>query len=608
MCGIFGVVGSNQALIKALAGIKLLEYRGYDSAGVATLDDNEIFVQKESGKIAFLEKNLGCVDSSAKTAIAHTRWATHGGPTSANAHPHTDTNKEFAVVHNGIIENYHGIRALLKKEGIHFHSETDTEVIPHLLSKYYKGNTLLAVQQTKTVLEGSFAVVFIHKQEPEVIYAFTKESPLVIGHGEGVGYVASDQNALPISCKEVIYLDNHQIARITPSSVTVFDKELKEVIHKKEPLNNFSEKISKGKFSHFTLKEIHDQPYVMRKCLEGHIDWELGTADFKELTHLFENLRKVDNILILGCGTSWHSGCVASYMFEDCARLATRVEIASEFRYKNPVIGPNTFVIAVSQSGETADTIAAVRELKGKGVKIIAICNVEGSTLVREAHATLFLHAGPEIGVCSTKAFTNQLLIFNLLALYFGRMRHMSKAQGQYYIEALKRLPEQVEHLLYHANEIEKIAKKYAHYSHFFYLGRRYMYPTALEGALKLKEISYIDANGYPAGEMKHGPIALISKECPTVAFCSNRQTYEKMLSNLQEVKARAGKVIAIAEQEQFGLEDIADDIIRIPETIDEYAPVIASVAAQLFAFFVACERGADIDQPRNLAKSVTVE
>lgn len=608
MCGIFGYIGHREAVKTVIDGLKRLEYRGYDSAGIAGIKGGKIAHAKEVGKISALEKEVEAQHLVLDMAIGQTRWATHGKVTKVNAHPHLDMKQTLALVHNGIIENHEVLRKELIARGVKFLSDTDTEVVAHLIASCYEGDILEAVREATSMLKGAFAVALVHQDYPDQIIAIAHEAPLAIGIGTNEAFISSDPNAFSNFTREAIYLSNSEIAVIKADSQQVYNLASNLVVKKSHILNVSEEGISKGDFEHFTLKEIFEQPQSIRNALLARFLPEYGTALFEEFNFSTGDLLQVERILILACGTSWHAGYVAAYMLEDKARIPVQLEISSEFRYKNPVVPPGTLVIAISQSGETADTVAAVRELKAKGVGILAICNVHESTLAREADSCLFLKAGPEIGVCSTKAFTSQVIVLALFTLLMARMRHMSKAEGQEFIKALQKLPDQVQQVLDRADHIRGIAKKYARFENFFFLGRRYMFPTALEGALKLKEIAYVNANGYPAGEMKHGPIALINENCPTVALCSDRLTFDKLVSNLMEIQARHGPLIAIVEEENGELDHIVDDVIMVPATIDELAVVPATVATQLLAYYIAKERGAEIDQPRNLAKSVTVE
>ncbi len=609
MCGIFGYIGPQNAVQVVLSGLKKLEYRGYDSSGIAGIRGGEIFYRKEVGKIEKLEEEIKAAHLELDLAIGHTRWATHGRPSSVNAHPHFDEALSVAVVHNGIIENDQELRRMLKQHGVTFKSETDTEVIPHLIAHYYKGNLLEAVRTVVSMLKGAFALAIIHRDFPDCLIAVAKESPLAIGVGSNESFISSDSHAFAAYTRDVLFLSAAEIAVVRAGSYEVYDQnqsQIKKGLHRIEIRADDS---VKGTFEHFTLKEIFDQPAVLDNALAGRINEEFGTVKFDELSMDINDFSSIERILILGCGTSWHAGYLGEYMLEDIARIPVQVEISSEYRYKNPIVPHGTFVIAISQSGETADTLAATRELQAKGAKVLALCNVHGSTLDREADSCIYLRAGTEIGVCSTKAFTNQVVVLYLLTVMLARMRHLNRNEGQEYLYPVKQLSLQIQEVLDRADQIHEIAKRFAHYNNFFYVGRRYMYPTSLEGALKLKEISYINANGYPAGELKHGPIALITEQCPSVAMCANKQTYGKMLSNLREIKARGGPIIAIAEEGTDGeLAEIADAIIWVPETSDELACIPTSIAAQLFAYYVALERGTDIDKPRNLAKSVTVE
>lgn len=607
MCGIFGYIGSRKAVNVVIEGLKRLEYRGYDSAGLAGVQNKQIVFCKEVGKVSVLEQevNKQCYDIPA--AIAQTRWATHGKVTQLNAHPHFDDAMSLAVVHNGIIENHDHLRKQLTAKGVNFISATDTEVIAHLIASHYQTDILQAVQKAVAQLKGAYALAVVHRDFPDQIIAVAHEAPLVIGIGNHEAFISSDPHAFAFYTRQAIYLSNSEIAVIKAASQQVYSMD-EPIDKERHVLDHEVSDASKGEYEHFTLKEIFEQPQTLRNALLSRFLFDYGTAIFEELTFADTDLLGVERILILACGTSWHAGYVASYMLEELARIPVQVEISSEFRYKNPIVPPGTFVIAISQSGETADTVAAVREVKAKGAKVLALCNVQGSTLAREADNTIFLKAGAEIGVCSTKAFTSQVMVLALFTLLMARMRHMSKGEGQQFLEHLLNLPEQVQCVLDQAPAIAEIAQRYAREENFFFIGRRYMYPTCLEGALKLKEISYINANGYPAGEIKHGPIALISENCPTVALCADRMTYDKLLSNLMEIKARHGKVIAIAVNKDDHLEEIADDVIYVPASSDELAAIPVTVATQLLAYYIAKMRGADIDHPRNLAKSVTVE
>lgn len=615
MCGIFGYVGkSGHAASIALEGLKKLEYRGYDSAGLALIDDmGKLHCAKCVGKVEVLaEKAQSLLSLESSLSIAHTRWATHGVPSELNAHPHVDSKGTMAMVHNGIIENHRQLRLLLSEKGVLFRSETDTEVALELLALLYKehGHLLSAIKELLILLEGSFAIVVIHSDYPSQLFAFARHAPLAIGIGSTENYIASDPHAFSPYAKDVIFLGNGEIARLFAEKSELYSSSLESIDRSRQTFEADLHRATKEGYEHFTLKEICEQPMTVRSALTGRIVEEYGNAFFsKENDFDLQKLHHVERVLFLACGTSWHAALLGCYLIEELARIPSQAEIASEFRYKNPIVSPNTLVIAISQSGETADTIAAMREVQAKEVEVLALCNVENSTLAREAQNCLFLRAGAEVGVCSTKAFTSQVTLLVLLALSLGRMRHLSKEEGQELIFALKHLPHKLEEVINRRDEIAVLAAKYSHYHNFFFVGRRYMYPTCLEGALKLKEISYINANAYAAGEMKHGPIALIDSQCPTVALCANNQTFNKLLSNLMEIKARQGPLLAIATEEQAeSLFGVADDLFVVPALPDLLAPLATAVVLQLFAYEVALQRGTDIDQPRNLAKSVTVE
>lgn len=618
MCGIFGFIPGHleiesiSVVQTCLEGLKQLEYRGYDSAGIAGILERKLASCKSVGKIKKLEKAVSDIELKLDLAIAHTRWATHGGLTNENAHPHFDEKTQLALVHNGIIENYFAIKErLIKEKGIKFYSETDTEVIAKLISFHYRGSLLAAVQSTIKDLEGSFAIAVIHESQPGSIVAAARNCPLVIGIDEQSKsvYLSSDTNAFLGKSLNVIFLKDDQTAYISKGHVEVFDREGEPLRCEFEHLGIELHAITKNGFEHFMLKEIFEQPHTIRKTIEGRYSDDFGNALLGNLSIPAQVFQSAQHILILACGTSWHAGYIAASMIESLARIPTQAEIASEFRYTNPIVSENTLVIAISQSGETADTLAAVREVRAKGAKVLGICNVKHSTLSREADSCIYLRAGPEISVCSTKAFTSQIALLALITLHLARLRHMEKTQGQLFLEELKSLPNLIEEILEIAPVIESYAKKYAHFEHFFFLGRRYMFPSSLEAALKLKEISYLNATGYPAGEMKHGPIALASANLAVIGMCGNIQTQDKTLSNLMEIKARGAPILAFAPRSYDLIRTVTDDIIPMPDGIcDELACIPYSVATQLFAYYIAKERGCEIDQPRNLAKSVTVE
>lgn len=610
MCGIFGYIGPRNPAKICLKGLKHLEYRGYDSAGLAGISQGEMFSCKEIGKIYALEEALEKTAVYLDLAIAHTRWATHGKPTKENAHPHFDQGQQIAVVHNGIIENHSELRSMLQTHGKQFYSDTDTEVLAQLVSHFYRGDLLPAVQKALALLRGTWGIVLIHKAHPNQIIAAARENPIAIGRSSErmEAFVSSDANAFNEKDLDVMFLRNDEIAVITPEQVDVFDANSTLIQKNTEKLSSDNTVISKNGYEHFMLKEISEQPQTIQQAFHNRFIPDYGTAEFENLAFSPSDLLAVRRIIILACGTSWHAGQIAASLLEDKARIPTQAEIASEFRYKNPIVSQDTLVIAISQSGETLDTIAAVREVKSKGAKVLGICNVRNSTLTREADCTLFLRAGPEISVCSTKAFTSQLTVLSLFTLLMARLRHMGKEEGQAFVQEIQALPEKVEQVLQQKETVRLLAKKYATFNHFIFLGRHYMFTTSLEAALKLKEISYINAQGYPGGEMKHGPIALIDPDLAVIGMCGNKHTYEKMLSNLMEVKARGGPILALAPQGSLEIDSIADDVLWLPPVCDELASILYAVACQLFAYYVALERGTDIDQPRNLAKSVTVE
>jgi glucosamine--fructose-6-phosphate aminotransferase (isomerizing) len=612
MCGIFGYMGNDNALFLCIEGLKKLEYRGYDSSGIAGVKDNKIFICKEIGNVSMLERAIQQFDIELHSAIAHTRWATHGKPSVINAHPQLDEHQTLAIVHNGVIENYALLRAMLKEKGVLFSSETDTEVIAQLIAYHYQGDFLRAVRVAIAQLEGSYAIAVIHKDHPDRMIAVAKDSPLIIGFAKAGNefFIASDSNAFSREGLELYYLANGEMADLKKGAPPAFFNRSGESIDKIGKHHVLIENaISKEQFEHFMLKEIFEQVRTIKDAFINRFDEERKTAYFEEIKFDLEELKKIEHIIILACGTSYHAACIAAYLLESSAHVSSRAEIASEFRYRDSVIFPNTLVIALSQSGETADTLAAVRLMKGKNTRILALCNIRGSTLEREADATILLKAGPEVAVASTKTFTSQLTVLYLITLLFARLRGLEEEQARLLFKKLYEIPAQVIEVLNHAGEVEAIAKKYAHYENFFFLGRGILYPTALEAALKLKEVSYINAAAYPAGEMKHGPIALLGPKVPVVIFCANKRLQPKIMSNLMESKARGAPIIVFGWKEFKGeIAPVANDVVWIPKTSDSLAPILLSVAAQLFAYYTAKERGASIDQPRNLAKSVTVE
>ncbi|MES2273512.1 MAG: glutamine--fructose-6-phosphate transaminase (isomerizing) [Chlamydiota bacterium] len=607
MCGIFGYIGSQDPLQTCIAGLEQLEYRGYDSAGIGGITaKGELFICKEVGKLSQLKKKIN--PEALQLAIGHTRWATHGKITHENAHPHTDHGCKIALVHNGIIENYDELRNQLRQSGVSFQSETDTEVIAQLIGKHYTGNLLDAVHKTLALLKGIFAIALIHEDHPDQIIAAAHDCPLSIGYDDAgsESILSSDPNAFLSPHLNILFLRNREIAQIEKGKTQVFDANLKLISKKTERLNNDYKTPSKEGFDHFLLKEIYEQPSTIQKAFLGRLDQ--GHVLFESFGFTDEELKRFKRVWFLGCGTSSHAGSIGSIFLEEHAQIPASSEVASEGRFRIPILSLDTLVIAISQSGETADTLGAVREVRAHGNRVLGICNVKNSTLTRETDGSIFLKAGPEVSVCSSKAFTSQIVVLALFALHMARLKGTYGEKGKRLYEEIQKIPEQIGQLLEQVPQIQKIAQKYSHYEDFFFMGRRYMFPTCLEAALKLKEISYVNANGYPAGELKHGPIALLNPLFPVVAFCANQQTEGKMINNLMEVKARGAPVLAIAPTSLPIVSSIADDVIWLPPTLDELAPFASSVAGQLLAYYIAKIRGCDIDQPRNLAKSVTVE
>ena len=608
MCGIVGYIGDRGASPLLLDGLKRLEYRGYDSAGIAVLNGHGVEMRKAAGKISRLEAALASSPIEGNLGIAHTRWATHGAPTECNAHPHMDCKGNIAVVHNGIIENSTTLKAQLVERGHKFVSETDTEVLAHLIEEAFDGNLEDAVIEALWQVEGTYGIAVVSGQDKNKIVAARKGSPLLLGLGDGEYYVASDASAILAQTREVVYLDDGDLAVLTRDGYRVIDLRAKELDRSVHKIEWDLHQIERGGFDHFMLKEIFEQPETIENCMRGRLLDDEGTSKLGGLNMTDEELLKFDNIIITACGTSWHSALIGEHMMEELTRIPVEVEYASEFRYRNPIVNERTLCIVISQSGETADTLAAMREARSRGARAYGIVNVVGSTIARESGGGIYVHAGPEIGVASTKAFTSQVVALALLTLKIGRLKGVSVVKGKEIIEALHALPGQVKQILERAPEIEALAEEFKRAQNFLYLGRGYNFPTALEGALKLKEISYIHAEGYPAAEMKHGPIALIDEMMPVVFIAPHDSVFDKIVSNVQEVKARKGRVIAITSREEPSLAGKVDYEFRIPETIDMLTPVLACIPLQLLAYYIAVKRGSNVDQPRNLAKSVTVE
>ena len=608
MCGIIGYIGHQEAVPILLSGLRRMEYRGYDSAGIAVLNKNKIQLKKTVGKIARLEEALNGNPLPGTLGLGHTRWATHGIPSQENAHPHIDTKGHIALIHNGIIENYSALRQRLEKRGHKFRTETDTETLAHLIEDAYHGDLLEAVQVALAQVQGTYGLAVMCDKEPDRIVAARMGSPLVIGVGEGENFVASDLAAIVQYTRNAIYLDDEEVALIKADSVKNRTLTNQKVMKSVEQVTIDLEHIEKGGYDHFMLKEIMEQPRTIEDSMRGRLLEEEGTAKLGGIRQYVDKLAGARRIIFVACGTSWHAALIGEYMLEEFVRLPVEVEYASEFRYRDPIIDEGTFVIAISQSGETADTLAAVKEAKRKGATTLGICNVVGSSIARETEAGIYIHAGPEIGVASTKAFTAQVTVLALLAILLGRKKSISAAQGRWMIRELKKLPQLVAQMLQNTQPIKQLAEKFKDHRNFLYLGRGLNFPIALEGALKLKEISYIHAEGYPAAEMKHGPIALIDKDMPVVFIATQDGTYEKVLSNIEEVKAREGIVIALCTEGDKEMAARAEFTLEIPRTMNFIMPILSVIPLQLLAYYMAVLRGCNVDQPRNLAKSVTVE
>jgi glucosamine--fructose-6-phosphate aminotransferase (isomerizing) len=613
MCGIIGYVGRKEAEPILVEGLRRLEYRGYDSAGLATLTGSHLHLRKRAGRVADMVQYLHERPAPGCHGISHTRWATHGPATDANAHPHLSSDGQVAVVHNGVIENYASLKRQLQAEGIRFQSDTDTEVIAQLIAHHLQGGDLVeAVRKALDQLKGTYGLAVLSPRNPDVLVGARLGSPLVVGIGQGENFLASDPAALIGSTAKVVYLHDHQMCVLTPDEWHILDQEQSKVDARVDNIDWEPGDADKGAYEHHMLKEIYEQPEALENAMRGRLSDSDASAHFGGLNLDTQQLRRADRLILTACGTSYHAALVGEYLFEEFARMPVEVEYASEFRYRNPPIDRNTIVIAITQSGETADTLAALRESKRKGHPTLALCNVVGSTIAREADGGVYLHAGPEIGVASTKAFTSQVAVLTMLALYFGRMRHLSSLQGSRMLGELRAMPDAVRATLRCHEAVERIAEKYFRVNNFLYLGRQYLYPVALEGALKLKEISYIHAEGYPAAEMKHGPIALVDESTPSVFLIPKNGVFDKVMSNLEEIKARGGPVIAIASERHNEaasyVAERADEVIFVPEVPDYLQPLVAVVPLQLLAYHIALLRGCDVDKPRNLAKSVTVE
>jgi glucosamine--fructose-6-phosphate aminotransferase (isomerizing) len=620
MCGIVGYIGHRAASDLLLEGLHRLEYRGYDSAGIAVADRDGISLRKKAGRVKQLEDLLSSQPAFGSIGIGHTRWATHGGVSDLNSHPHVGGNGEVYVVHNGVIENYAALKSNLQSLGYVFRSTTDTEVVAHLIAFHLDellkngadasafSTPLQAVQNAVVELKGTYGLAILFRDHYGLLVAARFGSPLVIGIGNGENFLASDVSPFAGHTKEVVYLADHEVVAMTAEGIEIRHRERGRTAPSIHVLDANATEAELGDYEHYMLKEIFEQPTTLENALRGRLDDDAATAKFGGLNLDLQQLRRVDRIVLTACGTSWHSALVGEYLIEELARLPVEVEYASELRYRNPPMSDTTMVFAITQSGETADTLAALRESKRKGHPVLAICNVVGSTIAREADGGVYLHAGPEVGVASTKAFTSQVAVLTLLALYLGRMRHLSFPAGKRIIDQLRRMPDLMQQTLQCAPLVKEIARKYAGMRNCLYLGRGYNFPVALEGALKLKEISYVHAEGYPAAEMKHGPIALVDEETPSIFVIPKGTMYPKIMSNLEEVKARKGPVIAIACRDDEHINRLADDVVCVPDVEDFLQPLLTVIPLQLLAYEIALLRGCNVDRPRNLAKSVTVE
>lgn len=607
MCGIVAYVGHQPASEVLIEGLKRLEYRGYDSSGIAILGERP-YAAKTVGKVAALERRVWQEKPKGQMGIAHTRWATHGKPTEANAHPHVDCSRNLFLVHNGIIENYLQLKKKLVAAGHAFTSETDTEVLAHLVESVYEGDLEAAVRKALLRVEGTYGLAVIHASHPKEIILARRGSPIVLGVGGGESLAASDTSALAQHTDQVVYMEDNEVARLEPGEFSISTLQNRRVNRRTTMIDVGMESQDRGEFPHFMLKEISEQPEAVENALRGRLNHSEGVAKLGGLESVLDRLQEARHLIIVSCGTSYYAGLLGRYAFEALTDMTVETELASEFRYRKLNIRQNTVVLAISQSGETADTLAALREAKRKGALVLGLVNVVGSSIARETHAGVYCHAGVEVGVASTKSFVSQVTVLILMALLIGRSRDLSYEEGSRLIRSLEKVPEQIQEIVAQSDYIQKLAQKYSDSRHFLYIGRKYEYPIALEGALKLKEIAYIHAEGYAAGEMKHGPIALIDPMFPTMAIVPEDNSYEKVVSNIQEIRARDGRIIAVTTAGNTKLGSLVDDVIYIPPNIDVVMPLLTVIPLQLFAYHCAVLRGCDVDKPRNLAKSVTVE
>jgi glutamine---fructose-6-phosphate transaminase (isomerizing) len=608
MCGIVGYTGRREAEPILVEGLRRLEYRGYDSAGLATLTGPKLHVRKRAGRVSELARHLEGRPAPGCAGISHTRWATHGPATDTNAHPHVGGDGAVAVVHNGVIENYTALKRQLQAEGITFHSDTDTEVIAQLIAYHLNGDLVAAVRKGLASLKGTYGLAVVSPNDPEVVVGARLGSPLVLGIGHTEHFLASDPSALAGLTDKVVYLQDDQLCVLTPSEWHILDRQQARVTASVHQIDCQAADLDRGGYDHYMLKEIYEQPEALENAMRGRLSDAELSAHFGGLNLDSRQLRRADRLILTGCGTSYHAALIGEYLIEEFARMPVEVEYASEFRYRNPPTERNTIVLAISQSGETADTLAALRESKRKGHPTLALCNVVGSGIAREADGGIYLRAGPEVGVASTKAFTSQVLTLAMLALYLGRLRHLSSIQGARMLAELRAVPEAVRRTLACDDAVRQLAERYCYANDVLYLGRQYLYPVALEGALKLKEISYVHAEGYPAAEMKHGPIALVDADTPSVFLATRGPVFDKVMGNLEEIKARGGPVLAIANEGDEEVAARADEVVYVPEVPEYLQPLVAVVPLQLLAYHIALLRGCDVDKPRNLAKSVTVE